>query len=198
VKLVVATFNRDKLSELRALLDLADLELVSLADVPGATAPRETGATLEENAVLKARAARALTGLGAIGDDTGLEVYALDGAPGVRSARYAGPRATYADNVKKLLEALRGVPRERRTARFRTVCAACLASGEKLMAEGVIEGIITEAPRGSAGFGYDPVFELEGDGRTLAELKAGEKNRMSHRARAVLGLRKRLEDRIRG
>ena len=196
-KLVVATFNRDKLRELVALLNLSGVELVSLADIPGAVSPEENGDTLEANALLKARAAHAFTRLGAIGDDTGLEVDALDGAPGVMSARYSGEGATYASNVKLLLENLRGIVQEKRTARFRTVCAAVLDDGSEIVAEGTIEGCITEVARGNQGFGYDPVFEVAGTGRTLAELSAQEKNRVSHRSRAILALRKPLEDRLR-
>jgi len=185
MRLVIATFNRDKLAELAALLDRPDLELSSLADVPGAFAPEETGSTLVENARIKARAAHAWTGLPALADDTGLEVDALGGAPGVHAARYAGPGARYQDNVRKLLEALAGVPRERRTARFRTVCVAVLGDGREPVAEGVLEGRIALSPRGDQGFGYDPVFELDESGTTLAELNAEQKNRISHRARAV-------------
>jgi XTP/dITP diphosphohydrolase len=184
VKLVLATFNRDKGRELQALLDLRDLEVVSLADVPGATAPAETGSTLDENARITARAAMARTGLPAIADDTGLEVDALDGRPGVHAARYAGPQASYADNVRKLLSELAGVPAGQRAARFRAVCVACWPDGIELAAHGVLEGRIAAAPRGTGGFGYDPVFELP-DGRTLAELAEAEKNALSHRARAM-------------
>jgi XTP/dITP diphosphohydrolase len=193
MRLVIATFNRDKLAELAALLDRPDLELTSLADVPGAIAPEETGSTLVENARIKARAAHALTGLPALADDTGLEVDALDGAPGVHAARYAGPGARYPDNVRKLLDALAGVPRQRRTARFRTVCVAILGDGREQVAEGVLEGRIALSPRGDQGFGYDPVFELDDAGTTLAELNAKEKNRISHRARAVRAMAAKLE-----
>lgn len=193
MRLVIATFNRDKLAELAALLDRPDLELTSLADVPGAIAPEETGSTLVENARIKARAAHALTGLPSLADDTGLEVDALGGAPGVHAARYAGPGARDEDNVRKLLEALGGVPRERRTARFRTVCVAILGDGREQVAEGVLEGRIALAARGDQGFGYDPVFELDAAGTTLAELNAGEKNRISHRARAVRAMAAALE-----
>jgi XTP/dITP diphosphohydrolase len=192
MKLVVATFNRDKLGELIALLERPDLELVTLADTPGARPVEETGSTLLENALLKGRAAAALTGLPAIADDTGLEVDALGGEPGVRAARYAGPHATYRDNVDRLLEALAGVPLERRTARFRTVCVACFPDGSHVLGEGVLEGRIAESPRGTGGFGYDSVFEITPLGRTLAEMSAAEKNTRSHRARAVRELAKRL------
>ena len=189
---VVATFNADKAAELHALLALPDVELVTLADWPGAVAPAETGDTLRANARIKALAAVALTGLPAIADDTGLEVDALNGAPGVHAARYAGPKATYAENVAKLLRELAGVPPERRTARFRTVCYAAWPDGMEMSADGVLAGTITEAPRGANGFGYDPVFVPKGETRSYAELTDDEKNAISHRARAVRVMRKIL------
>lgn len=187
MKFVLATFNRDKARELAAILSLPGVEIVPLADWPGAVSPEEDGATLEANARIKARAALAATGLPAIADDTGLEVDALDGAPGIHAARYAGPQATYADNVSKLLGALAGVPEARRTARFRTVCVALHPDGREWVAQGVLEGVILGERRGDGGFGYDPVFALP-DGRTLAEIAAAEKNAISHRARAVRAL----------
>jgi XTP/dITP diphosphohydrolase len=192
VKLVLATLNRDKARELTAFLDLPGIELTPLADFPGAVAPEETGATLVENATLKAEAALRATGLPAIADDTGLEVDALSGAPGVHAARFAGPGATYADNVRKLLERMEAVPAERRTARFRTVCVAAFPDGRRLVGEGVVEGRITAAPRGDRGFGYDPVFEVPELGKTFAELSAAEKNQRSHRAKAVRALAEAL------
>jgi XTP/dITP diphosphohydrolase len=191
VKLVVATLNRDKARELAAILARPGLELAALADWPDAIAPEEDGATLADNARIKARAAVALTGLPAVADDTGLEVDALGGAPGVLSARYAGAGATYAHNVDRLLAELAGVARERRTARFRTVCVALHPDGREWVGEGVLEGSIIEARRGANGFGYDPVFELPA-GRTLAELADDEKNAISHRARALRALAVRL------
>lgn len=191
MKWVLATFNRDKARELEALLALPGIEIVPLADWPGAAAPEETGATLRENARLKAAAALALTGLPAIADDTGLEVDALGGEPGVHSARYAGPDARYADNVAKLLAGLTGVPEAARTARFRTACVALHPEGREWLAEGVLEGRIVAEGRGTNGFGYDPVFELL-NGRTLAELESAEKNAISHRALAVRSLAEAL------
>jgi XTP/dITP diphosphohydrolase len=197
-RFVLATFNRHKARELEALLALPGLTLVSLAEFPGAEAPEEDGATLLANARIKAQAAVARTGEPAIADDTGLEVDALGGAPGIYAARYAGVGASYADNIAKLLDALKRTPPDARTARFRTVCVACFPEDEwmgrkpDLIAEGVLEGRIVEAPRGRDGFGYDPVFEVAGAGRTLAEMPIDEKNALSHRARAAQELVRRL------
>jgi XTP/dITP diphosphohydrolase len=185
---ILATFNRDKLRELSALLGLPGVSLAALCDVAGASAPAETGASLCENALLKARAALALTGRPAIADDTGLEVDALGGRPGLHAARYAGAGATYEDNRAKLLVELRGVEPARRSARFRCACVACLPDGRELVAEGVLEGRITLAPRGENGFGYDSLFEIGDPGRTLAEISEAEKHALSHRARALHAL----------
>lgn len=192
LRFVVATLNPDKLRELRALLPPGLAEFQGLGEFAGATAPPEDGETLEENALAKARAALAFTGLPAIADDTGLEVDALGGEPGVRSARYAGEGAGYEANVGKLLASLRGVEPARRAARFRTVCVACFPEREPVVAEGVLEGRITTERRGSGGFGYDPVFEVAGTGRTLAEMPFAEKNALSHRARAIEELARKL------
>jgi len=188
VKIVLATFNRDKVRELCALLEGRGVEIVGLHEVPGARVPPETGHTAAENALLKARAAYDLTGLSAIADDTALEVDVLGGRPGIYAARFAGPGASYADNVRHLLEVMEGVTSERRGGRFRAACAACLTDGRERVAEGVLEGRITVEPRGENGFGYDPVFEVDGLGRTLAELPAAEKQRLSHRALAIRSL----------
>jgi len=145
----------------------------------------ELGDTLEDNARIKAVALCAATDLPAVADDTGLHVDALDGEPGVHSARYAGENATYADNVAKLLDALDALPLEQRGARFATVAVARWPDGLEVAALGEVEGVITTAARGKDGFGYDPVFvPLEGDGRTFAEMTADEKHTLSHRARA--------------
>ncbi len=196
MRFVLATFNRDKLRELQELLGVAGLTLTALCDVPGATAPAEGGDSLAENARLKARAALDLTGMPALADDTGLEVDALGGRPGIHAAHYAGPGATYADNVAKLLAELAGVAIERRGARFRTACVALFPDGSEVVAEGVLEGRITLAPRGENGFGYDPVFELLPLGRTLAELSDREKNALSHRGRAARALARQLAGRV--
>lgn len=144
----------------------------------------ETGDTLEENALLKAREVGAATGIPSLADDTGLEVEALGGAPGVRSARYAGENVSYDDNTRLLLEEMER--HSDRSARFRTVAALVWPDGSSLVAEGVLEGRITRSPRGQSGFGYDPVFEVEG--QTLAEMTGREKNLISHRRRALQAL----------
>lgn len=187
---VLATANPDKAAEIRQILD-GQVQVVARPAHVGEV--EETGSTLVENSRLKARALVAATGLPAIADDTGLEVDALDGAPGVYSARYAGPAATYADNVAKLVAALAGADgREARRARFRTVAVAAWPDGREEVATGTVEGWIAPEPRGAAGFGYDPLFvPAEGDGRTFAELVAedpGLKHRLSHRGRAFRGL----------
>ena len=191
MRFVLATFNRDKARELEALLGLPGVTLEPVADFPGAVSPQETGSTLLANARIKAQAAVALTGLPSLADDTGLEVDALDGAPGVHAARFAGPGATYADNVALLLQRMDGVPAPRRTARFRTTMVALFPDGREVVSDGVLEGSILAECRGDRGFGYDPVFALP-DGRTLAELSDAEKNAISHRAKAAEALSKRL------
>ena len=189
VRLVVASANPDKVREITAILSSAEL-LPRPAHVPDVD---ETGTTLEENARLKAVALVEATGEAAVADDTGLEVVALDGAPGVWSARYAGEDATYADNVAKLAGALEGV--DDRRARFRTVALARFPDGTELVAEGVVDGAIAESPRGDRGFGYDPLFVPdEGDGRTFAEMTADEKHAVSHRGRAFRALDAMLRD----
>jgi XTP/dITP diphosphohydrolase len=184
-RFVLATANPDKAAEIRAvLLDAGlDVELVPRPDdVPEV---EETGTTLEDNARLKAVALCEATGLPAVADDTGLEVDALGGAPGVYSARYAGDDATYADNVEKLLRELDGVEASARTARFSTVALAHWPDGREVAAIGDVEGLIATEARGGAGFGYDPLFvPSQGDGRTFAEMSADEKHSVSHRGRA--------------
>lgn len=186
-RLVVASKNPDKIVEIEDLLDNSGLagEVVRDLDWPDV---EETGHTLEANALLKARAVVEATGLPAIADDTGLEVDALNGGPGVHTARFAGPDASYADNVTRLLSELEDV--EDRAARFRTVVALVFSDGVDVVAEGAVEGVITRSARGSGGFGYDPVFEV--DGRTLAEMSSKDKSVLSHRSRAIRALLKAL------
>jgi XTP/dITP diphosphohydrolase len=182
-RLAVASKNPDKVREIEDILASTGLasEIVRGLDWPDV---EETGETLEENALLKGHAVMETTGLPVLSDDTGLEVDALGGRPGVHSSRFAGRDASYAENVGLLLEKMAGV--ENRTARFRTVVALVFPEGTAVTAEGTVEGIITEAPRGDHGFGYDPVFEV--DGRTLAEMTLDEKGQLSHRARAIRAL----------
>jgi len=184
VRLVCASANPDKVAEIEAILgDVVEL-LPRPADVADVV---EDAETLEGNARLKAAAIVAATGEPAVADDTGLEVAALDGAPGVRTGRYAGEDATYADNRAKLLAALDGVAD--RSARFRTVAMVVWPDGGELAVDGVCDGTIAATERGSRGFGYDAVFvPAEGDGRTFGEMSDGEKHAMSHRGRAFRAL----------
>ena len=198
MKFVLASSNPGKLAELETLLAPSGLRVVP-QDVLGVEPPEETGLTFIENALIKARAACAATGLPALADDSGIVVVALGGAPGVRSARYAGEGATDADNVSRLLESLEGVAVPERGAAF--VCViACLRHARDprpIVCEGVWEGRILDAPRGAGGFGYDPVFFVEALGRSAAELARAEKNAVSHRGQALAQLLERLaRDRI--
>ena len=185
LQFVLATANPDKVREILAVLADAGVDIELLPRPTTVPDVDETGTTLEENARLKAAALCAATGLPAIADDTGLEVDALGGAPGVRSARFAGEGATYADNVNHLLERLRDVLPPRRGARFATVALARWPDGREVAAFGDVVGTIATEPRGAEGFGYDPVFmPEEGDGRTFAEMSPAEKHELSHRGRA--------------
>lgn len=193
IRLVLATANRDKAAEIAEVLrsELGDaLELVARPLEVGDV--EETGATLEENARLKAYALLEATGMAAVADDTGLEVEALDGAPGVYSSRYSGEAASYAQNVAKLIDELRAnhaIDPDHRRARFRTVAVACFPGGREVVAHGVVDGVIAPEPRGTGGFGYDPVFVPDGgDGRTFAEMTSAEKHTVSHRGRAFRAL----------
>ncbi len=188
--IALASSNSGKVEELRLLLPswvnvktASDLRIVL---------PEETGATFLENALLKARAACEQSGLVAVADDSGLEVDALAGAPGVRSARFAGEPSDDGRNNALLLEKLKGVLRERRTARFRSVVAALAPDGTTFHSEGTVEGLIRCEPVGTGGFGYDPLFQPEGYTRTFAELTLDEKNEISHRGRAFRDIAKQL------
>jgi len=184
VKLVLATSNPGKVREMAQHLAGLGLEVVSLAELGAAQIP-ETGKTFRENAELKAVAAAKATGLWALAEDSGLEVDALGGAPGVYSARYAGEGADDEENNRKLLRELEGVEWPRRTARFRTVMVLASPRGEVWAVEGACEGIIVHEPRGSGGFGYDPLFWAPELGKTFAEASPEEKDRVSHRGRAL-------------
>jgi XTP/dITP diphosphohydrolase len=199
LRLVVASANPDKVREIVAVLSSAiEVELVPRpTEVPDVV---EDGETLLDNARLKAQALVAATGTAAVADDTGLEVDALGGAPGVYAARYAGEDASYEDNVAKLLGALRGLADDggARRARFRTVALVAFPDGSEVWAEGVVEGTIAAAGRGDNGFGYDPVFIPAtgegGDGRTFAEMRSEEKDTLSHRGRAFRTLARVLAE----
>lgn len=191
-KVVLATKNPHKVEEILAILgDIPGIEWLTFRDVPFSDV-EEVGETLEENAILKATAVARETGLPALAEDTGLEVEALGGAPGVRSARFAGEKKDYRANNEKLLELLRGI--KDRKARFRTVAVLALPDGRMWVKEGVLEGKIAEAPRGEHGFGYDPLFIPEGECRTLAEMPPEEKNKISHRRRALEAMRPILHE----
>jgi XTP/dITP diphosphohydrolase len=187
MKLVFATRNPGKLRELRQLIGADALEVLSLDDLPDVPDIEETGETFAENAILKAREVTERTGFPALADDSGLEVDALDGAPGVRSARYAGPGADDAARIELLLRNLEGVAPEQRTARFRCVMALTdpWQPGQVKLTEGTCEGLILSDRRGSGGFGYDPVFYVPELGKTFAQAQPDEKNRLSHRGRAL-------------
>ena len=195
--LVLATRNRHKGAELAAILAGLPLRIRTMDDFPGIPDVVEDGDTCEANAIKKARAVAEATGLLAVADDTGLEVDALGGRPGVYAARYAGLKATYEDNCRKLLQEMAGVPRDRRTAHFVTVAAVALPSENVQVASGRLDGLITEAPVGEKGFGYDPVFYVPELSKTLAELSGEEKNRISHRAKAFAQVRQLLQNRLR-
>ncbi len=198
MRILLATNNPHKAGELAAILaETGDIEVMTLGDLPAPPGePVEDGDTLESNAYIKAREIFAATGIPTIADDTGLEVTGLAGAPGVRSARFAGESATYADNCEKLTAELAAIPDANRTARFRTVI--CYTDGMRtLFAEGSVEGEIVGAPRGEGGFGYDPLFRPYGSDRTFAEMSSEEKNRISHRGLALASLRAILDPYLR-
>ena len=196
MKIVIATRNRHKAVELQTLLHGAGYDVIRLDEIdPDGKIPEveEAGTTFKENALLKAHAIAKATGLPSIADDTGLEVDALGGSPGIFSARYAGENCTYEDNVKKLLRELSDVADDRRTARFKTV-AVYVHKETELSAEGVVEGVITEKAEGVGGFGYDPVFSVLDMKKTYAQFAGEEKNRVSHRGKAIRSLIEKLRE----
>jgi len=186
--IVLATRNAGKARELSILLHGLSERMDSLGAHPTVILPPETGSTYRENAIAKARAVYAALSVSALGDDSGLEVDALGGEPGLHSARFAGPGASDRANNERLLLELHGVPPERRKARFRCALALVRGPGDVVVAEGVCEGRILEAPRGGGGFGYDPLFLPDGEALTFAELADEQKNAISHRARAAAAL----------
>ncbi len=185
MQLVLATNNKDKIREIKHLLEDLPVTILTADDFLEFPDPEETGATLEENAILKARAIAEFADLPALADDSGLEVAALDGAPGVFSSRYAGENVTYRDNYLKLIETLKGVPKEKRNARFRCVIAVVWQDGSVEAVEGAADGYITEDVAGDQGFGYDPVFFFPPLGKRFSEMTLDEKNLVSHRGKAL-------------
>ena len=190
MKIFIATANKHKKAELLKILPTENnkdekFEYFTFLDFPSLIQPEETALTLKENALIKAKSGLTQTGLATLADDTGLMVDALNGAPGVFSARYAfKDRADYKANNIKLLKELEGLPKEKRTARFKTICALALPNGAIIIKEGAVEGYITKDYFGSQGFGYDPIFEVKELGKTMASLTTEEKNKISHRGHA--------------
>ena len=196
MKIVVASHNRGKIAEIAEILASSGLELAGPDEFEPYPEPEETGGTFLENAMIKAAAAYEATGLPALADDSGLEVDALGGAPGVRSARYGGDGLSDEGRYTRLLEELAGVPEKERSARFRCVMVlypAPGAAGEALVTEGALEGRIAEEPAGENGFGYDPVFYVPTAGKTAAEMEPAEKNAISHRYRALVEMKAMIE-----
>ena len=187
MKIVIATHNQDKLKEIQREIDGFKWEVVSLSAFPEILEIVEDGKTLAENALIKAREVFKKTGLPTISDDTGLEVDALDGAPGVYTARYAGEDCSYEDNVNKMLKDMHKVPMPNRTAVFKTVMVF-KDENEELIVEGVVKGIISRETRGEDGFGYDPIFYVPENNKTFAEMTMSEKNKISHRGNAIRNL----------
>ncbi len=197
MKLVIATGNRNKIREIQDKFSgIEGLTLVPLSDYANPPEVIEDGTTFLENARKKAAEIADFTGLPAMADDSGLVVDALDGRPGILSARYGGESADDTARNLMILEELRGIPAERRTARFVCLIAIVFPDGRHYSAEGTCEGVITESMKGSHGFGYDPIFFLPDMGRTMAELPLEEKNRISHRAKALEAMRELLERRV--
>ncbi len=192
LSIVLATGNRGKISEIREILADTGIEVLTVDDLAAWPEPEETGDSFEENALIKAKAAWEATGHPALADDSGLEVDALGGRPGIFSARYGGDGLSDSDRCRRLLEELDGLPAERRTCRFR--CSMVLYPspfdrGKALVTEGILEGVIAESMSGESGFGYDPVFYIPEKGMTAAELGSREKNRISHRYRALVEMK---------
>lgn len=188
MKLLIATGNPHKVEAIQRILGEAPFELVTLSEFPDLEEPEETGTTFLANALLKSRYYCHATGLPALADDSGLEVDAMDGQPGVYSARFAGGDTPHSVKMAKVLELLADVPAEKRTARFRCVAAITFPDGKELHADGSMEGVIAAAPSGSGGFGYDPIVYLPELGQTVAEISSAEKDQLSHRGKAFRAL----------
>lgn len=192
--LLLATTNEHKLNEFRVIFRELPFTLLSLRDLQIDLDVEETGTTFAENAILKARTYAQMADMLALADDSGLEIDALGGAPGIYSARFAGRETTYAERFRLLFARLQDMPLSERTARFRCAIALAEPSGYTRVVEGAIEGLITDPPRGENGFGYDPIFLVPEFGKTTAELAPAEKNRISHRGRAAEAARRLLEN----
>lgn len=186
MQLVLATKNRDKIREIKNLLSDLPIRILTLEDFPDFPEIKETGKTLKANAVLKAKGIAQFAGMVAVADDSGLEVDALKGKPGVYSSRYAGDDCTYDDNNRKLLEELEEVPEEKRTARFRAVIAIAWDKSKIDTVEGRADGVIMAQKQGKSGFGYDPIFYYSAAQKTFAEMTLEEKNSISHRGKALI------------
>jgi XTP/dITP diphosphohydrolase len=184
MKVVIATHNRDKMKEIQGAISDLGWEVISLYDFPKIEEIEENGKTLEENALIKAREVFKKTGIATISDDTGLEVEALDGAPGVYTARYAGEDCSYSDNVKKLLKDMNKIPMPNRGAKFKTVMVF-KDKNKELIVEGIVKGKISRESKGDDGFGYDPIFYVTEYDKTFAEMTMSEKNKISHRGNAI-------------
>ena len=190
--ILIASNNKDKIREIRSIFQLPGVNLLTLDEFPGAPEVIEDGNSLYENALKKASVLAEFTGLPAISDDTALEVDALDGRPGIFSARYAGEKATYKDNIKKMIKDLSAVPEKDRKARFRTV-AVFYHSNLVISEEGIVEGIMLTECHGKSGFGYDPIFFVPEKGKTYAEMSDDEKNSISHRSKAFRKLQQSIK-----
>ena len=194
-KIVLATYNRHKALELKTLLSGLDVDILTLGDIPGKIILREDHDTFAANALQKARMVHDQIKFISLADDSGLEVFYLNGRPGVFSARYAGLKATDEMNNRKLLQEMRGVPPRRRHAQFRSVLAL-VGEGMEEVTEGVCPGVLGETPRGTNGFGYDPIFIPDGFTKTYAELSAEEKNQISHRAKSFAKMKHVLQRKL--
>ena len=195
MKIVLATHNRDKCAEIEAIMKDMPIQLLTLDKFPEIEEIIEDGKTLDENALIKANTVHKITHLPVIADDTGLEVDALDGHPGIYSARYAGENCSYSDNVNKLLKEMENIPTKKRSALFRTAIAYVDENMEHAT-EGVVEGVIMDVMKGIDGFGYDPVFYIPSMKKTYAEMSMNEKNQISHRGKAVKNMQILLQSRL--